>query len=121
MLLITAYPSIDTAMRGMKFGVRDYIGKPFSSDELRLSRAARPRGDELRRLHGKLTKCLAYDSMIGDSPAMQQPRETIDKVAKADAAALITGESGTGKELVARAPYFGMQRRRIGCVADLLG
>ena len=35
-LLITAYPSIDTAVRGMKLGARDYIGKPFSPDELRL-------------------------------------------------------------------------------------
>ena len=42
-LLITAYPSIDTAVRGMKLGARDYIGKPFSPDELRLVRPARAR------------------------------------------------------------------------------
>ena len=42
-LLITAYPSIDTAVRGMKLGARDYIGKPFSPDELRLVVAARAR------------------------------------------------------------------------------
>src|SRR5678816_1557441 len=35
-LLITAYPSIDTAVRGMKLGARDYLSKPFSPDELRL-------------------------------------------------------------------------------------
>src|SRR6185503_13531566 len=48
--------------------------------------------------------------MIGDSPAMQQLRETIDKVAQPDATVLITGESGTGKELVARALHFAGRR-----------
>jgi DNA-binding NtrC family response regulator len=102
-LLITAYPSIDTAVRGMKLGARDYLGKPFSPDELRLVVGRALAEDELRRAHGELTARLAYGSMIGDSPAMQQLRATIDKVAPSDATVLITGESGTGKELVARA------------------
>jgi DNA-binding NtrC family response regulator len=109
-LLITAYPSIDTAVRGMKLGARDYIGKPFSPDELRLVVRRALDEDELRRAHGELTKRLAYGSMIGDSPAMQQLRATIDKVAHSDATVLITGESGTGKELVARALHFSGRR-----------
>ncbi len=109
-LLITAYPSIDTAVRGMKLGARDYIGKPFSPDELRLVVQRALAEDELRRAHGELTKRLAYGSMIGDSPAMQQLRTTIDKVAPSDATVLITGESGTGKELVARALHFAGRR-----------
>jgi len=109
-LLITAYPSIDTAVRGMKLGARDYIGKPFSPDELRLVVRRALDEDELRRAHGELTKRLAYGSMIGDSLAMQQMRETIDKVAMSDATVLITGESGTGKELVARALHFAGRR-----------
>jgi len=109
-LLITAYPSIDTAVRGMKLGARDYIGKPFSPDELRLVVQRALAEDELRRAHGELTKRLAYGSMIGESPAMQQMRATIDKVAQSDATVLITGESGTGKELVARALHFAGRR-----------
>ena len=109
-LLITAYPSIDTAVRGMKLGARDYIGKPFSPDELRLVVQRALAEDELRREHGELTKRLAYGSMIGESPAMQQMRATIDKVAQSDATVLITGESGTGKELVARALHFAGRR-----------
>jgi len=109
-LLITAYPSIDTAVRGMKLGARDYIGKPFSPDELRLVVRRALDEDELRRAHRELTKRLAYGSMIGDSPAMQQLRATIDKVASSDATVLITGESGTGKELVARALHFASRR-----------
>jgi len=109
-LLITAYPTIDTAVRGMKLGARDYIAKPFSPDELRLVVSRALAEDELRRAHGELTKRLAYGSMIGESPAMRELRATIDKVAQSDATVLITGESGTGKELVARALHFAGRR-----------
>jgi DNA-binding NtrC family response regulator len=109
-LLITAYPSIDTAVRGMKLGARDYLGKPFSPDELRLVVRRALDEDELRRAHGELTSRLAYASMIGDSPAMQRLRAAIHKVAQSDATVLITGESGTGKELVARALHFAGRR-----------
>jgi len=109
-LLITAYPSIDTAVRGMKLGARDYIGKPFSPDELRLVVQRALAEDELRRAHDQLTRRLAYGSMIGESPAMKELRQTIDKVAASDATVLITGDSGTGKELVARALHFAGRR-----------
>jgi DNA-binding NtrC family response regulator len=109
-LLITAYPSIDTAVRGMKLGARDYIGKPFSPDELRLVVRRAVDEDELRRAHGELTKRLAYGSMLGESPPMLAMRATIDKVAQSDATVLISGESGTGKELVARALHFAGRR-----------
>jgi DNA-binding NtrC family response regulator len=109
-LLITAYPSIDTAVRGMKLGARDYIAKPFSPDELRLVVSRALAEDELKKQHGELTKRLAYGSMIGDAPAMRELRATIDKVAQSDATVLVTGESGTGKELVARALHFAGRR-----------
>jgi len=109
-LLITAYPSIDTAVRGMKLGARDYIGKPFSPDELRLVVQRALAEDELRRAHEQLTRRLAYGSMIGESQAMKELRQTIDKVAASDATVLITGDSGTGKELVARALHFAGRR-----------
>ncbi len=109
-LLITAFPSIDTAVRGMKLGARDYIGKPFSPDELRMVVRRALDEDELRRTHNELTKRLAYGSMLGESNPMQSMRNTIDKVAQSDATVLITGESGTGKELVARALHFAGRR-----------
>jgi len=94
----------------MKLGARDYIGKPFSPDELRLVVQRALAEDELKRAHGELTKRLAYGSMIGDSPAMRELRATIDKVAVSDATVLVTGDSGTGKELVARALHFAGRR-----------
>src|SRR5689334_9597999 len=109
-LLITAYPSIDTAVRGMKLGARDYIGKPFSPDELRLVVQRALAEDDLKRQHGALTKRLAYGDMLGESGAMRDLRSLIDKTAPSDATVLITGESGTGKELVARALHFAGRR-----------
>jgi len=109
-LLITAFPSIDTAVRGMKLGARDYIGKPFSPDELRLVVARALDEDALRRQHRALRERLAYGDLVGDSAPMQALRRTIDKVAPSAATALVTGESGTGKELVARALHYASER-----------
>jgi DNA-binding NtrC family response regulator len=106
LILITAYPSVDTAVRGMKLGARDYIAKPFTPDELRMVVARALEEDALRRENAELRDELAYKNLIGDSPAMQSLRATIDKVARADASVLITGESGVGKEVVARAIHY---------------
>ena len=59
-----------------------------------------------------LRRQLAIESeLIGDSPAMQQLRDVISRIAPTDATALIRGESGVGKELVARAMHFGSNRK----------
>src|SRR6185503_14217817 len=69
-LLITAYPSIDTAVRGMKLGARDYLGKPFSPDELRLVVARALAEDALVRDNAALRRQLALGGLIGESPPM---------------------------------------------------
>jgi DNA-binding NtrC family response regulator len=109
-LLITAYPSIDTAVRGMKLGARDYIAKPFGPDELRLAAQRALDEDALRRQNRELRRQLAYGGLVGESPAMADLRRTIDKVAPSSATVLITGDSGTGKELVARALHYAGER-----------
>jgi DNA-binding NtrC family response regulator len=103
LILITAHPAVDTAVRGMKLGARDYIAKPFTPDELRMVVARALGEDRLVRENRALREELAYGNLLGRSPAMQSLRETIEKVARAHATVLISGESGTGKELVARA------------------
>jgi DNA-binding NtrC family response regulator len=106
LLLITAYPSVATAVKGMKLGARDYLSKPFTADELRMATQRALDEDRLRSQNKHLRKELGYGKLLGRSPAMQELRETIAKVAKADSMVLVSGESGTGKELVARAIHY---------------
>jgi DNA-binding NtrC family response regulator len=105
-ILITAYPSVDTAVRGMKLGARDYITKPFTPDELRMVAERALDEDALRRENAELRETLAFGQLIGRSEPIQELRSTISKVGRSDATVLVTGESGTGKELIARAIHF---------------
>jgi DNA-binding NtrC family response regulator len=105
-LLITAYPSVATAVKGMKLGARDYLSKPFTADELRMAVSRALDEDRLRSQNQHLRRELGYGQLMGRSPAMEELRDTISKVAKSDSMVLVTGESGTGKELVARAIHY---------------
>ncbi|HET6611800.1 MAG TPA: sigma-54 dependent transcriptional regulator [Kofleriaceae bacterium] len=105
-ILITAYPTVDTAVRGMKLGARDYLAKPFSPDELRLICGRALDEDALRRENAELRETLAFEHLLGHSDAMAELRATITKIASADTTVLVTGESGTGKELCARALHY---------------
>ena len=106
-VLITGYPSIDSAVQGMKEGARDYVTKPFTPDELRLvlKRALKERDlqEENQRLRLDLRAQYGLDAIIGKTPIMRQLFETARKVARSDTTVLVQGESGTGKELFARA------------------
>jgi DNA-binding NtrC family response regulator len=105
-ILITGFPSIENAVRGMKEGARDYVTKPFSPDELRLVVLRALEERDLRRENDALRRELAYGNLVGRSKAMRELHANIEKVARADATVLLTGESGTGKELVARAIHY---------------
>jgi two-component system response regulator AtoC len=102
LLLMTGYASVRSAVDAMKRGAADYLPKPFDPDELlavvaRLVRkdgaAARPAPSEPPR----------EPRILGTSPAMDDLRAKIARVAATDVPVLVLGESGTGKELVARA------------------
>ncbi len=62
-----------------------------------------------------------YDDIIGESPAIRQVLETLDKVMDSDLPVLIQGESGTGKELVARAVHYNSHRRAKKFVVENCG
>ena len=109
-ILMTGFPSVETAVRGMKLGARDYLTKPFTPDELRLVCDRALTEDAMRRENAALRRALAYSNLVGRSPAMRQLEDTVAKVAGTDVTALIYGESGTGKELVARALHYEGQR-----------
>lgn len=101
-IMISAHGSIETAVEATKKGAFDFIPKPPDLNRLLLTvRNALEKKNlitETTVLKKKLSR--KYD-MVGNSPSLQQVKETIEKVAPTDARVLITGANGTGKELVA--------------------
>lgn len=114
-IMITAFASVDTAVRTLKQGAFDYVSKPIDPDELsHLVRRAlehRRLKEENQQLRGTIDQFVADDSIIGASPPMLKVMELVEHVAKTDATVLIRGESGTGKELIARAIHANSRRR----------
>jgi DNA-binding NtrC family response regulator len=106
-LILTAFASIDKAVRATKLGAFDFITKPFKNDELLLAvknaMERRRLVDENRRLKKSLRERYSFQNIIGKSAAMQQVFDLIAQVAPRRSTVLIQGESGTGKELVAKA------------------
>jgi DNA-binding NtrC family response regulator len=106
-VVLTAYASIDRAVKATKLGAFDFITKPFKNDELLLAvRNAmehRQLVDENQRLRKTLHERYGFQNIIGKSSAMQQIFDLITQVAPRRSTVLIQGESGTGKELVAKA------------------
>jgi two-component system NtrC family response regulator len=131
-VVITAFGTVEKAVEAMKLGAHDYLTKPFSRDELRLTvdKAFSYCGlkEENVRLREQLTEKIDFTHIIGISDEMQQVFGIVRKVAASEATVLITGESGTGKELIAKAIHHGSDRRQepfipVNCAAipaDLL-
>ncbi len=94
--VITAFGSTENAVSALKSGAFDYLTKPLSLDQLRAlikSALMLPQKDAgPEREH----------ALLGESPAIEQARAMIEKVARSQAPVYITGESGSGKELAAR-------------------
>ncbi|MDK1024293.1 MAG: sigma-54 dependent transcriptional regulator [Gammaproteobacteria bacterium] len=105
-LMITAFPNVDTAVESMKLGAADYIVKPFLPDDLMVAAQRLIQAKLLREentlLLRQFERSYSFGILIGNSPSMQALIKTIQLVAPTDADVLITGETGTGKELVAR-------------------
>ena len=101
-IMISAHGTIETAVEATKKGAFDFISKPPDLNRLLLTvRNALDKKQlvtETKVLKKKLSK--KFD-MVGESPALQAVKDTIEKVAPTDARVLITGQNGTGKELVA--------------------
>ncbi len=103
-VLMTAFGSVDTAVRAVKQGAFDYVSKPFDIDALvsTVRRALAARAIVPPQLVADDDEQQAT-GLVGHTPAMLEVYKMIARVADSPAAVLITGESGTGKELVARA------------------
>jgi DNA-binding NtrC family response regulator len=106
-VVLTAFASIDKAVKATKLGAFDFITKPFKNDELLLAvknaMEHRHLVEENRRLKKSLRERFSFQNIIGKSTSMQQVFDLIGQVAPRRSTVLIQGESGTGKELVAKA------------------
>jgi two-component system, NtrC family, response regulator PilR len=106
-ILITAYASTESAIEALKLGAYDYIIKPFDVEEMRIvlknALEKRQLEQENTLLKRELKETSRFDDLVGQSPAMEQVRAMLDRVAPTNSTVLIWGESGTGKELAARA------------------
>lgn len=107
-IMITAYGSIDLAVRSLKEGATDFILKPWYNDKL-IDHIREALGRKKQKIPGKEPESKTGE-IIGKSGEMQKLFIKINKLAPTDANVLILGENGTGKDLVARAVH--QQSRR---------
>ena len=125
-IIMTAYSSVETAVKALKQGAHDYLTKPLDFDKLRLTIDRAMEHTRLKEENRLLRETLGHQfdtqNIIGNSPKMITLLETVAQVAPSEATVLISGESGTGKELIAGAIHFNSLRKKgpfvkINCAA----
>jgi two-component system, NtrC family, response regulator AtoC len=124
-VVLTAYGSIDTAVKAVRLGAFDYLNKPLEREEILLvvqraieRRTLRLEGQQLKQ---ELTKKVS-SGLVFDSLAMRHVIDIVNKVASSDATVLIRGDSGTGKERIAQLIHYQSPRgtrsmQSINCAA----
>jgi len=114
-IILTAFGTVEEAVRAMKDGAIDFLTKPLQRAQLlRVVRQALERRSLIqqnRALQQRLDDLLGQGNLIGVSPPWKQMMTLVQQVADSSATVLIQGESGTGKEGVARAIHDGSPRR----------
>jgi DNA-binding NtrC family response regulator len=114
-ILITAFPTVNTAVEAMKFGAAEYLVKPFSPPQLVQAVRASLEARRTREAHGllrsRLRRTFSLSGLLGESRRTLKLFEDIRRTAAVDASLLILGESGAGKELVARAIHDNGRRK----------
>jgi len=112
-IIMTAYSSVESAIKALKTGAYDYLTKPLDFDELKIAIARAMDHTMLKKENILLKENLGrFDrhDIIGRSPVMVSLLETVAQVASSEASILITGESGTGKEVIASAIHSNSNR-----------
>jgi DNA-binding NtrC family response regulator len=115
-IVMTGYDTPESNVEALRAGAFWYLHKPFegSLDVVRklVEQAIETRRlrSENRLLQNQLRSRYRFDSVVGQSTALRDVLDLVDKVADSDSTVLITGESGTGKELIARAIHYNSRR-----------
>ena len=114
-IVMTAFATVDTAVKALKDGAYDYVTKPFDPDDLtHLIRNATKQislADENGTLKKKVVSLENVEDLIGNSEAMKDMLREVESVSQTNSSVIITGESGTGKELVAKAIHANSPRK----------
>jgi len=108
--VITAFGSPENAVAALKAGAFDYLAKPVALEQLRAL------VKQALKVPEKPQPATSYQ-LLGESPAMQQVRGMIDRLAKSQAPVFINGESGSGKELAARMIHLKGPRAELPFIA----
>ena len=125
-ILMTAWGSIDLAVKGMQAGAFDFITKPWNNAALmlRIETALELNGKKKEEEEEEVSKngdTFDRSAIIGKSKALMDVLATIKRICRTNASVLITGESGTGKELIAEAVHRNSPRAKKPFVKVNLG
>jgi DNA-binding NtrC family response regulator len=114
-VLMTAYATVQDAVKAMKQGAYDYLQKPFDPDDAALVVARALERKRLRAQAATLRRELegvhSFHNFVGKSAAMRDLYQLLDQASKLDITVLLNGETGTGKELAARAIHYHSARK----------
>ncbi|MCQ4573790.1 MAG: sigma-54 dependent transcriptional regulator [Candidatus Brocadiales bacterium] len=125
-IIMTAYGTIETAIKVTKLGAYAYMLKPLDVDELlvNIQKIVRLKSlkEEARFLQLQLEEKHGYKNIIGESRLIRQIVKTIKKVSLSNSTVLVIGESGSGKEMVSDAIHYSSRRYakpyvKINCAA----
>jgi len=125
-IIMTAYGTIETAVKAIKAGAYDYVAKPIDLDQLvvLIERVAERRNliRENTELREQLIERYKFDEIASTSHAMEEVLNLAGRVAGSNATVLLRGESGTGKELIAKAVHYHSPRAnqpfiKVNCAA----
>lgn len=122
-ILITAWGSINLAVRGIRAGAFDFVTKPWNNLALlnTIRTALEITGEKQRNAASEKSTVFRRENIIGRSPLLQKVFDTAARIAATSAPVLITGESGTGKELIAEAIHCNSSRNTSPFVKVNLG
>ncbi len=114
-IMITAYGTVDNAVRAMQSGATNFIQKPWDNEKLladvRAAVARRRAEEENEQLKRALKQRYNFENIVGKSEAMLRIFDLVGQVAASRSTVLIQGESGTGKELIAKAIHANSPRK----------
>ena len=114
-IMITAYGTVENAVRALQTGANNFIQKPWDNEKLLADVRASVTGQRVARENIQLKRAMkqrySFENIIGKSEAMLRIFDLVAQVAPSRSTILVQGESGTGKELIAKAIHANSPRK----------